>query len=219
VDHDDWRVTISFPGSTQAQRAKGLLARSKVAEDTSRQLGICIALGADGSQVFLYTGTELAVCEAESIARDALARNHLQPEFAIQRWNPLEGLWEEPDVPLPRTKAERQVEHQRLLDDETAESAGAGVPVLEVRAEFPSHHEAAALARRLQAEGRAVVRRWKLLVVGAGNEDDAAGVASQIGSQAPSGTTVRVEQAVVYLPFVGLTEHEEAGVDNGHDRK
>ncbi|MCW2930226.1 MAG: hypothetical protein JWM19_1188 [Actinomycetia bacterium] len=37
------------------------------------------------------------------------------------------------------------------------------------------------------------------------------GVASMIGSQAPSGTTVRVEHAMVYLPFVGLTEHEGAG--------
>jgi hypothetical protein len=200
VEHDDWRVAISFSGPTQAQRAKGLLARSTVADGACRRLGLCIAVGGDGSDVFLYTGTGLAACEAEQVARDTLAGNHLTGRFAIQRWQPLDEQWEKPDIPLPRTEAERQVEQQRQLDDEAAESAAAGEPLWEVQAEFPSLHEAAALARRLQADGRAVTRRWKFLIVGAGDEDEAARLASQIGGQAPRGTTVRVEHAVVYLP-------------------
>jgi len=105
---------------------------------------------------------------------------------------------------MPRTEAERQAEHQRLLDDETAESLAAGVAQWTVRAEFPSHHEAAALAGKLRGEGRSVARRWTFLVVGASNEDDARQLAGQIRQEAPSEATVRAEHSPDYLPFAGF---------------
>ncbi|MGO9781521.1 MAG: hypothetical protein ACLPQY_17415 [Streptosporangiaceae bacterium] len=40
-------------------------------------------------------------------------------------------------------------------------------------------------------EGRAVVRRWKFVVVEAANEDQAQEIAGQIMRVAPAGTTVR----------------------------
>jgi hypothetical protein len=36
---------------------------------------------------------------------------------------------------MPQTEAERQAEHQRLVDEETAESGGAGAAQWEVRVE------------------------------------------------------------------------------------
>ena len=41
------------------------------------------------------------------------------------------------DVAMSRTEAERQAEHQQLLDDETAESRAAGIPQWEVRVDPP----------------------------------------------------------------------------------
>jgi hypothetical protein len=202
MDHDDWRVTISFPDRVQAKRVRMLFPRHTVAEDARRRLGYSIAVGAGGSQVFLYAGTEVAAREAERIARDVLAQLHFQAEFAIHRWHPLEQRWEDPDVPMPRTEAERQAEHQRLLHDETAESLATGVAQWQARAEFPSHHEAVALASKLRSQGRAVVRRWKFLVVGANNEDDAQQIADQIRREAPVDATVRAEHSPVYPPFV-----------------
>jgi len=73
MDDDDWRVTISFPDSAQAQRAKTLFPRREVPDDARRRLGYGIAVSAGGSQVFLYAGTEVAAREAERIARDVLA--------------------------------------------------------------------------------------------------------------------------------------------------
>lgn len=93
-----------------------------------------------------------------------LARRHFQAEFAIHRWHPLQERWEDPDAAMPRTEAERQAEHQQLLDDEIAESRAAGMPQWEVRVGFPSHHEAVALAGKLRREGRAVVRPFALPV-------------------------------------------------------
>jgi hypothetical protein len=204
MDDDDWRVTISFPDSAQAQRAKILFPRREVADDARRRLGYSIAVGAGGSQVFLYAGTEVAAREAERIARDMLAQHHFQAEFAIHRWHPLEERWEDPDVAMPRSEAERQAEHQRLLAVETAESVAAGAAYWLVRAELPSRREAAALAAKFRGEGRSVIRRWKFVVIGASNEDDAQELADQVRREAPADATVRAGHSAVYLPFAGF---------------
>lgn len=202
--HDDWRVTISFADQAQAQRAKLLFPRQKVTGDARRRLGYSIAVGAGGSQVFLYAGTEVAAREAERIARDALSRHHLQAGFAIHRWHPLEERWEDTEVVMPQTEAERQAEHQRLLDDETAESSAVGVADWEVRAEFPSRREAVALADKLRMEGRTVVRRWNFLAVAAANSGDAQELADQIRREVPTDATVRAQPSAAYLPFTGF---------------
>ena len=205
MDHDDWRVTISFPDKIQAERARTiLLPAHKVTEETRHRLGRAISVGAGGDQVFLYAGTEVAAREAERIARDVLAQHQIQAGFVVHRWHPAEERWEGPDLAMPRTEAELQAEHQRLLDDETAESIAVGVNQWEARAEFSSRHEAVAMAGKLRMEGRVVVRRWKLVVVEADNQDEALEVAEQIRREAPAGTTVRAEHAPMYLPFAGF---------------
>jgi hypothetical protein len=103
---------------------------------------------------------------------------------------------------MPTTEAEREAEHQRLEEAENAESLASGEAQWEARAEFPSHHEAVAMERKLRAEGRTVIRRWKFLVVGANNEDDAQELAEHIRSQAPADATVITEAAGLRLPFI-----------------
>ncbi len=204
MDHDDWRVTISFPDPEQARQAKVLFSGHELPEDARQQLGHSIAMGAGDAQVFLYAGTEVAAREAERIARDVLAQHHFSATFAVHRWHPVEERWEDPDVAMPRTEAEREAEHQRLLDDEAAESRTAGVAEWLVRAELPSRHAAVALAGKLHGQGRTVIRRWKLLTVGASDEDDARELAGQITREAPAGATVHAEHSAVYLPFAGF---------------
>ena len=211
MDHDDWRVTISFPGKVQAERARILFSGHQVGEETRRRLGRTIAVGAGGTEVFLYAGTEVAAREAERIARDVLAQHHLQAGFAIHRWHPAEQRWEDPDLAMPRTEAERQMEHQRLLDDETAESLAAGVAQWQARAEFPSLHEAVAMASKLRTEGRVVVRRWNFLVIQASNEQQAQQIADRIRREAPAGTTVWAGHAPMYLPFAGFLPRDPRG--------
>jgi hypothetical protein len=194
TDSDDWRVTISLAAQAQAEQAQRALSQHEVEEDVRRQLGRTIAVGAGDSQIFLYAGTETAAREAEQVARDVLAQHDIQAEFALHRWHPIEEQWESPDVAMPQTEAEQQAEHQRLVDSETAESVAAGIGRWQARVEFPSHREAVALARKLEGEGLAVVRRWKFLIVAADNEDDVRELAGQIRREAPPDAVVRVEE-------------------------
>ncbi len=201
-DNNDWRVTISLPGPDHVERVHRSLSTHEVEEDVHRQLGRSIAVGAGDSQIFLYAGSEIAAAEAERVARDVLAQHGIQAEFTVERWHPAAEEWEKADVAMPRTDAERQDEHRRLLDAETAESLATGVAQWEARAELPSSHEAAELADKLRREGRAVVRRSRFLVVGATNEDEAQEIAGQIRREAPPGATVRAEHSGVFLPFI-----------------
>ena len=198
----NWRVTISLPEPEQVQRAQQSFSAHEVEDDIRRRVGGNIAVGAGDTQIFLYAGTEIAAREADRVARDLLARQDIPAEFALHRWHPIEEEWESPDVAMPQTEAERQAEHQRLEDEEANESRAAGIAQWEARVELPSHREAVALATKLRSEGRTVVRRWRFLLVGAGNEDDARELAEQIRREAPPDATVRAEQSGVRLPFI-----------------
>ena len=192
---DDWRVTLSV---SQPQTGQAL---RQVEEDIRGQVGRGIGVGAGEAQIFLYAGTETAAGEAERIARDVLARHGIAAESAVHRWHPIEERWETPDVPMPQTAAERQAEHQRLVDAETADALATGEAQWEVRVELGSHRQAVALARKLEGEGRAIVRRWRFLLVGAGNEDEARELAGQIRREVPADAAVKIELAGLGWPF------------------
>ena len=197
---DDWRVTLSVsqPQTGQAQPPPSL---GQVEEDIRGQVGRDIGVGAGEAQIFLYAGTETAAGEAERVARDVLSQHGIPAESAVHRWHPIEEQWETPAVPMPQTEAEREAEHQRLVDAETAESRATGEAQWEVRVELGSHRQAVALARKLEGEGLAIVRRWKFLLVGASNEDEARELAGQISQQVPADAAVKVEMAGVGWPF------------------
>ena len=192
---DDWRVTLSV---SQPQTGQAL---RELEEDIRGQVGRDIGVGAGEAQIFLYAGTEAAAGEAERIARDMLARHGITAGSAVHRWHPIEERWETPDVPMPQTAAERQAEHERLVDAETAEALATGKAQWEVRVELGSHRQAVALGRKLEGEGRAIVRRWRFVVVGAGNEDEARELAGQIRQEVPADAAVKVELAGVGWPF------------------
>jgi hypothetical protein len=202
ADSNDWRVTISLTDPAQIEQARRSFSQHEVAEDARRKLGRSVAVGAGDSQIFLYAGTEVAARDAERVAREILTSQGIRAEFGLHRWHPIEEEWEDPDVAMPQTEAERQAEHQRLEEAETAESVATGIAQWEARVEFPSHHEAVELADKLRSEGRTVIRRWRFLVVGANNEDDARELAEQIKREAPPDALVQAEHSGARLPFI-----------------
>jgi len=195
ADSDDWRVTVSVSPAQQSDSLR------QVADDIRRQVSRGIAVSVADGQIFLYADTETAAGDAERMARDVLTGHGMTAESAVHRWHPIEEQWETPDVPMPQTTAEREAEHQRLVDAEAAESRATGVDQWEVRADLGSHHQAVALARTLEGEGRAVVRRWKFLIVGASDQDEARELAGHIRQEAPPGAAVTVERAGVGWAF------------------
>jgi hypothetical protein len=202
TDHNDWRVTVSLADPEHLTRARQAFAGRQVAEDVHARLGRMIAVGGGGSQIFLYAATEIAAREAERVAREELAALGIRAEFAVHRWHPVAEEWEDPAAAMPQTGAEREAEHQQLLAAETAESVATGTAQWEARVELPSHHDAIALAERLRGEGRAVVRRWNVVVAGAMNEDEARALADQLRQEAPAGATVQAMHSGVSLPFI-----------------
>ena len=204
TESTDWRVTISLTGQAHVEQARQSISEQEVEQDVRQKLGRNIVVGAGDSEIFLYAGTELAATEAEQTAREVLGQLGIEAEFALHRWHPIEEEWQSPDVAMPQTEAERQAEHQRLEDAETADSVAAGSAGWQARVELESHRDAVALAHKLQGEGHPVVRRWKFLVAGANNEDDAQALAEHIRQEAPPGTTVVAEPAGVRLPFIAF---------------
>ena len=202
ADSTDWRITISLANQVHAEQARQYLTTQEVEQDVRDRLARSIVVGSGDSQIFLYAGTELAAAEAERAARQVLAELGIEAQFAVHRWHPIEEEWESPEVAMPRTEAERQAEHQRLEDAETAESISAGVAQWQARVELGSHREAVALAAKLDSEGYAVVRRWRFLIVGANNEDDAQALADHIKQEAPPGAQVHAEASGMRLPFI-----------------
>jgi hypothetical protein len=189
---EDWRVTVTLEGDAAVEPALEWLRSHQVEDEVRDRLGTRVAVSGDDDHVFLYAATEAAAREAERLVRDLLAQHDARGTFALDRWHPIEEQWEDASLPLPTSPADEAREHERREALETEESHAAGVAEWEVRVELDSHHEAVELAERLEAEGQAVVRRWKYLVVGANNEDEAKELAERLQREAP-GAAVHVE--------------------------
>jgi hypothetical protein len=200
---NDWRVTVTLSDASHVGRVAQSLQEHEAEEEVRRQLGGRVAVSADGPRLFLYASTEDAARAADQVVSQLLTRHGLSADsIALERWHPVEEEWEDASVALPRTPQEEQAEHERLERDETQESVESGNALWEVRVELPSHRAAVEEARRLEAEGRQVIRRWTLLVLGANDQDDANALARAIQSEAPAGATVRAQEVGPVVPFV-----------------
>jgi len=202
VADDDWRVTVTLHDQRHVGRTLQSLLERKAQDDKLLHLGHRVAVSADDTAVFLYAGTEEAAREADRVAREVMAQRGLAADYAVDRWHPLAQEWQDAAVALPQTADQRQDEHQRLEDEQASESVTTGRAQWEVRIELPSHQDAVELAERLRREGRSVIRRWKFLVVGANNEDQANDLARTLAQEAPAATSVHPEPAGVIVPYI-----------------
>jgi hypothetical protein len=186
---EDWRVTVTLSEEGDASALLARLRKHEAAEAPDRR----VAVSLDGPHLYLYADTEAAARAAEGAVREGLEAESLHGDVALDRWHPIEERWEEASVPLPETDEERRVEHERLEAEETAESEASGLAEWEVKVELDSHREAEELADRLESDGWTVLRRWKYVLVGCSNEDEARELAGQLKGQAPPSAEIVVE--------------------------
>jgi hypothetical protein len=191
---EDWRVTVQL---REERHRLGLLTKlhvREVEEEARARFGDRIAVSGSGSQVFLYAGTESAAREATTLVAEVLEGEGIESDFKLERWHPTEQAWEDASVPLPATAEAVRAEHERLEQQEAADSLETGIAEWELRIEFPSHDEAAGFADRLEGEGfRHIVRRSHYLIVGAPNEEEAETVAARLQDELPADATIHVE--------------------------
>jgi hypothetical protein len=218
---DDWRVTVTLPAEEHSGKLVASLAEAAVEDDARAALGdrVVVGGGDDPGVVFLYTGSVESAREAENVVRRLVAEHRVEAEYAIHRWHPEEERWEPAETALPSTEGQHEAEHERLEEDETAESEQLGEALWEVRIEFDSHSDAVEMADRIESEADellagytvAVVRHWRYLLIGADNEDQAHEIAEAVRSELPPGAELKVEpsgalvwQTVKPSPFAVL---------------
>jgi len=204
---DDWRVKITFKDEAHVRATAERLREHQATDDARRRLGNRIVISEDRGELFLYAGSENAAREAEHLVRDVLAQHQMDADFELSRWHPAEEEWADASAPLPETAEGRDVEHERLIAEETKDSLACGYALWEVRVDMPAHREAVELAARLTAEGYQVTRRWKFLALGADNEDAANDLAKAVQRDAPADAVVQTEEGVFVNGVAPLFPH------------
>jgi hypothetical protein len=186
---DDWRLRIDVQEPTRALRLLDRLAASELEHELSSSFSDRVILSRENSTLYCYTGTREQAERAEELARRLASEHDWQIDLALHRWHPTAERWEDPDVPLPTSDAERAAEHAELIASERAQP----VPEFEVRIECSTRKAARDLADRLRAEGLPNVHRARYVLVGAADEDSAKALAERLRAEAPEGSTVTAE--------------------------
>jgi hypothetical protein len=212
TDANDWRVTVRLRDD-QAGQAVGHLSGHTVEAEVQRRLGGRVVVGTDGGhELFVYTHSRDAAAAAQESVGAVLAGHGIEAEYGVDRWHPVAEDWEPADVSLPGTAAEAEAERRRLDAEETSESLASGVALFEVRVQLPTHHDAIALADRLRAPGYSVARRWRFLVVGANNADQADEFTAVIRQQAPAGAVITTQEVGPSRPYTAFEIAAGSGI-------
>jgi hypothetical protein len=191
---DDFRVRVTMRSNAEVGHLAKQLEEGEIGQELARSSPADrVAVSVDDHELFLYADTRGQADAAAAAVRDAATRAGWHAEVSLGRWHPDSEEWEDPDLPLPSSDADRAAEHAEVVSRERAESAAWGVPEYEVRLTCASHRETVELHERLRAEGLQSIRRWHYLLVGARDEDSARALADRLAAEAPAGTTVSVE--------------------------
>ena len=170
---DDWRIRIVVPEG----QSKGLLARlglqlgaeaQELAEEL-RERRLVVSTDDLEHEVFVYADSRPAAEQARSIVEAEVAELGWDAAVgAVERWLPQEDRWD----------------HEAPGPDVEEELLARGFAPWEVRVETETHGEAEALAERLEADGRPVVRRWRYVLVGARSHEEAEALARELHGEA-----------------------------------
>src|SRR3954452_22763262 len=149
---DDYRLTVELDASQDGFSFAESLRERSLERDARKRLGDRVAVSADGPVVFLYTDTEEAAREAQTVIEPLLVEHKLtDSKISLSRWHPEEERWEPVEVPLPSTPEEHATEHAREEADEGEPTQEQGFAEWEVRTELPSHSETVEFAKRLES--------------------------------------------------------------------
>jgi hypothetical protein len=208
---DDWRLTVDFDDEDDGTQLMEWLSALEFASEERHRLGKRVVVSRDGAQVFLYVDTETLAREVEELVHEGLADQKREARVTLELWHPVAEEWKDPSIPLPTTEDELEAERGERLEREAEDSAETGHAEWEVRVELSSHHDTVKLARRLQAEGIPLVRRFRYLLAGAANEEQARELAERLKREAPEDATVHAQPSGEMVwevtpgnPFVGI---------------
>jgi hypothetical protein len=192
---NDFRLAVEFDDPDLGFHLTRLLHERELEGEIREKLGQRVVVSHEGSHVYLYTATREQAEAAAGVVGELIAEHDLGARvLPLTRWHPVEKRWEDASVPLPSTEQEIEAEHGRWEEQQAKETRELGYAECEVRVELPSHQEAVELARRLEDEGiKPISRRWRYLLIGVDNDDQAGELAELVRAQAPTGAVVKAE--------------------------
>jgi nucleotide-binding universal stress UspA family protein len=191
--NDDWRLQVDPRDPSHAQALSERLQARELEHDLSNAFHDRVIVSRDGDQVFLYAGTREQAESARELLLSLAQQHGWELDIELKRWHPIAEDWEDPDKPLPVDDGAEEAEHEALIATERKQAEERGYPEFEVRVDLPSHHDALHLVERLRGEGLLPVHRWKYVLIGATDEDNAKALAKRIEDEAPPGSKVSVE--------------------------
>jgi hypothetical protein len=190
--NDDWRVQVDFRDDGVADALHDRLDAKELEHDLSEAFHDRVIVSRNGTTIFLYAGDREQAEKARELVLRLAVEDEEEVEVDFRRWHPLSLEWEPADEPLPEDAAAKAAEHQEKIAKERRETEEQGYPQYEVQIELPSRDEADAFADRLRAERLPTVRRWRVVLAGAADEDAAAALAERVRGEVPPGTKVAV---------------------------
>jgi hypothetical protein len=187
VARDDYRIRVELP---EKENASGLLSRLGLgswADELAEELeGRRLVVSQDEGELFVYAASAAEAAQARAIVEHEVAEESVEATVGpVEHWLHDEERWDdEPREPSPE---------EELLEE--------GIAPWEVRVELDSHHDASALADRLEGEGYGVVRRFRYLLVGAATKQEADELAGRLHGEVEF-SSAYVWETVPQNPFV-----------------
>jgi hypothetical protein len=191
--NDDWRLQIDFREDGYADALVDRLDARELEGDLSEAFHDRVIVTRNEATVFLYAGDREQAERARKLVESFAQREQEELDVDFTRWHPLAAEWKPADEPLPADAAAQLAEHEARIAGERKEVEDQGYPEYEVRVDLPSHGAAEEFADRLREEGLPTVHRWKYVIVGASDEDQAKALAERIRGEAPAGSAVAVQ--------------------------
>lgn len=168
---EEWRVEVDLDDEEHGYGLGERLRARDLDDEARERLGRRVAVTRDGPRLFLYAGNEQQAREAESVVKELLEADGLTADVRVTRWDDQAEAWVSPQ--------------QRGAPPEQREATQDDSYDWLVRIHLSSRSDAAALAERLEAEGRSVHRLWGYVEVDARTKDEADELATQLRRELP----------------------------------
>jgi hypothetical protein len=191
--NDDWRLQVDPRDPSHTQALTERLEARELEHDLSDAFHDRVIVTREDARLFLYAGSREQAESARKLLLGLAQQHGWKLDLELKHWHPAAEDWEDPDKPLPANDGAQVVEHEALIAAERKQVEDTGHPEFEVRVDLPSHHDALHLAEKLHGEGLLPVHRWKYVLIGATDEDNAKALAERIEAEAPPGSEVKAE--------------------------
>jgi hypothetical protein len=189
---DEWRVEVKLEGDEQGASFGELLKSHNLDDDARKRLGGEVVVTRDGPQLYLYAWHEQSAREAERVVRELLEAEGLAAEVELKRWHPAAEDWKPADEPLPETADEEEAERESHEERTAREAAATGHYEWQVVAHMPDHRSAREFAHKLQRRDLPIKQRWRYVLIGVANEDDAIELGKELEGEVPPGAEIGV---------------------------